>query len=145
MIRFREVCLWAAVSIWCVLAAWPASWWYEAGGMAIPPHRQGDDFQLLYTGGPVRTFTGSYSVVMRDANTGLLVAEEGSAPFTYRVGSKRPDPLRISWWAPKAHEAMRNVPPGTYTLETCWTIHRPLLVAPNKTTCTGPVLFEVSE
>lgn len=67
-----------------------------------------------------RDFLGSYSVIVRRADT-LVVACDGSAgPFTYRAGAALPETVFLEWWLGEPC----NLDPGRYTMQTVWQIDR---------------------
>lgn len=141
-----ERVLWLLVALWAIGAAWPASFWYDAGAFRMPDYVSGADrVEVAYAGGPRRDFKGSYVVLVRNASDNGVVIEDASGVFPYRKGAGRPEPLTIDWWAAREGEAIRNLPPGDYALETCWTVRALAWAAviPPKTTCHDPALFHV--
>ena len=143
-LRWLELLSWVAAFTWGILAAFPASHWYVANELRVDDFQRGTDFGVFFVGGPRREFVGSYSVVMRRAADNEVMAEEDSGAFRYRPGSKRPEPILASWWAPEGAAKMVNVEPGAYVLETCWTIRRPFGgIVPAKTTCIRSNIFRV--
>lgn len=140
MKHVRESLLWVVVSLWMLVALLPANLWYEPGSLRIDDHGYQENFELLYDGYVEHTFKGSYSVVVRDISTRQIVHEETSGIFTYQQDSERPVPLLKDWWAPQ----MGHLEPGSYEMETCWTVHNPLWgLVPSKTTCTQSNIFRV--
>jgi len=138
-----EKCLWSAAVLWAVAALIPASYWYDAHDTRIDDFSEGGEFELLYSGGPVRAFIGSYAVIVRNVEKRQVVGEDRSARFPYRVGGQRPAPLPIAWWAP-GDARLRALPPGSYQMETCWTVHDAFWgVVPAKTTCSESNIFRV--
>ena len=102
--------------------AYPFSYYYSVGELYVDPNPavQGD-VRLVYNGGPNHAFLGKYSVIVREFTNGEIVCDASSAPFEYKLGSKRPDPLTIAWWAP-SDPRCANLAPGVYSMQTCWTI-----------------------
>ena len=136
--------IWAIVAVWLCLAIWPASFWYDAGTLRVPDYTTGiEQLDIAYFGGARRGFRGSYTVIVRDTTTNSVVVEDASGVFPYRADAQRPDPLTIDWWAARQGKAIRNLPPGDYAIETCWTV-RALPIVPSKTTCHDPAIFHVS-
>ncbi len=143
MIGWKEYVIWLALGAWGVMAAWPASFWYEPGQMWVGDYVVGEEMPLRYDGGARHGFTGSYSVVIRKSATNEVVAEDRSSVFQYTPQSQRPTPLTIEWWAP-GDIRMKQLTPGEYRMETCWTVHgRFFGVVPSKTTCTDSNIFQV--
>ena len=142
MLKIREWLFWGAAIVWTGAFALPASLWFDAGQLTVKEWR-GEETEILFSGGPVGNFAGSYSVIIEDATTQAIVAEDRSAVFQYQTGRARPPHIDLAWWAP----GLPDLPPGAYVMETCWTIHRPLGFFPvtNKTTCVTSNIFEVTE
>lgn len=143
--RKLEVAAWLLAVAYAAIALWPASFWYDSGTMRVDDIRQGEQLELIFSGGARRDFIGSYSVIIRDAHSNQVIVEDRSAPFEYFADSRPPDPLTIEWWAPGS-EAMHGLPPGSYIMKTCWTIHGRLFgLMPAKTTCVASNIFRVTE
>ena len=129
--------------IYLALAAWPATHWYDPGRLEIHDTVQGEQIELLYQGGAVRTFFGSYTVIMRDFETQGVVCEARSGFFTYKPEAERPDPITMEWWAAGDYRCYRP-PVGNYITETCWTISGVLWgIVPPKHICATPVSHSV--
>lgn len=131
--RGYERIVWVVAGVWVLLAATPASLWYNAGTVYVEDSVSGTPPSMIYRGGPVRDFKGNYKVILRDAATEKTVYESESGVFGYRTGVERGD-IDLKWWAPLFEYPL---PPGTYFIETCWTVHQPFWgLVPNKNTCT---------
>lgn len=125
------------------LAAFPASYWYDVGATDIPDAPHGEPVKILFTGGPLREFRGSYTVTMRRFETGEIACEARGGPFPYKPGSKRPNPLTMEWWAPSDNRCHRP-PVGTYIVTTCWEVEGPMGgLVPDKHVCSQPEAFNV--
>lgn len=99
--------------------------WYRLGALSVPSPVLEQPTEIKYVGGgPVRNFLGSYSVTIRQQPLNGVVCDARGGPFEYKVGSSRPDPLRMDWWAPSDRRCS-DLPPGDYVLETCWTVEKP--------------------
>ena len=113
----------------------PVSYWYDVGDLVVRDATQNAPAELEYAGGAVRHFLGSYTVVAREFGSRGIVCEAQGGPFQYDPAAIRPDPLTMDWWAP-SDARCSALPVGVYTLETCWTVHRPFFgLVPNKTQC----------
>lgn len=138
-----EILAWLIAAIWVTAAVWPATFWYNPGHMRIVDVEKGQPIELKYDGGVVRSFLGSYSVVLRDIHTSQVVGEMGSARFNYSDEAQRPYPLFLDWWAPNS-EQISYPDRGDYVLYTCWSVHgRFFGLVPSKTTCTESNIFSV--
>ena len=141
--KWIEKTVWGAATLWAMAALVPAAYWYDAHDTRVDDFEAGGVFELLYSGGPVRDFIGSYAVIIRNTETRMIVGEDRSARFAYRVGGQRPAPLTIEWWAP-GDARMHGLPPGSYQMETCWTVHDAFWgLVPPKTTCSESNIFRV--
>lgn len=141
--KLLEGCFWVVAALWAAAALVPATYWYDPRDMRIDDIVEGDQLELLYSGGTVRDFIGSYSVIMREAGRNEIVGEDRSARFRYRSDSNRPDPLTIEWWAP-GDERFHNLRPGSYQMRTCWTVHDAFFgLVPGKTVCSESNIFRV--
>lgn len=139
-------------SVWIALALWPAGYWHDTGFVLVRDHERGEDFRVDFSGGPRAEFVGSYQIVMRRSGTGEIPSTPDGAPngrggpFPYVPNSKKPDVIRISWWAGDKWRAFTKVPAGSYYVDTCWTIHRPFFgLVPDKVTCKRSNVFRVLE
>jgi hypothetical protein len=141
--RKAEATLWLAMIFWGALAAWPANWWFDPGIIEVRDYRAGDTMEIVFTGGPVRSFIGGYSVAVRDAHSMEIVSEDIGGPLEYETDAGRPDPITIEWWAPRAFVA-HHLRPGDYLMQTCWTVLRPFGgFVPAKTVCAETDVFAV--
>lgn len=137
----RELAGWLVAVAWLTMAAWPAEYWMEPGTIRVDDFLQGSDFEVISTSDPIRDFTGSYTVILRDATSGQVVQEYASGIFPYEHGVERPDPIYISWWAP----GITPLSVGTYVMTTCWTVYETFWgIVPKKTTCSESNPFVVA-
>ncbi|MEL7114636.1 MAG: hypothetical protein AAGP08_03450 [Pseudomonadota bacterium] len=144
MKRFEGL-IWVLALAWAIAALVPARFWYDAHDTRVDDFYEGDPFELLYSGGAVRDFIGSYAVIIRNTDTRAIVGEDRSARFPYRADAVRPMPLTITWWAPGDARA-HALPPGSYQMQTCWTIHDAFWgLVPAKTTCSESNIFRVHQ
>lgn len=144
LLNWKEIGIWVVIGLWFLSVSLPASLWYKTGQLHIPDYTQGTNPSIVYNGGPVRNFKGSYGAVVRSAKTGEIVAETPqSSIFSYKPNAARPDLLKLDWWV-NSHEKTMNLPPGSYTMETCWTIRPPLFFLMNKYTCAESNIFTVA-
>jgi hypothetical protein len=121
--RRVELVGWLILGLWGVLLAWPASYWHGVTEVRVIDSTQGQDFEIVIVGRPLREFIGSYQVTVSDAVTGETCAgcEHVSGVRPYSPDNDRPDTVTISWWGPDIdYEALEA---GSYVMETCWTIH----------------------
>ena len=140
--KHAERVIWLLALAWAMIAVWPASFWYNAGALEVEDAQAGAEILLRYNGGPERPFIGSYAVVVRDATTLAVVDEDPSGKFPYRPKVQRPARLTLEWWGPR----LKPLKPGSYFLETCWTVHgRFWGLVPGKTTCNESNVFHILE
>lgn len=120
-----------------------ATYWYENRSVGIANTIEGEPIILTVDRTVKRAFSGSYTVLLRHVSNGVIQCEAGGA-LRYKPGTELPDPVTLAWWAwSDTRCAGPNVPPGTYTVETCWTIHNPWAILPDKTICGVSNVFEV--
>lgn len=113
----------SAAPIWSLTAGlWP---YFDAGPIFVKDSEDGADVELRFDGGPRLPFIGSYSVMVREVDTEAIVVESHSSRFEYVPGTRRPDPLTLGWWAYPDARAL-DLPAGSYTMRTCWTIYNAL-------------------
>jgi len=130
--------------LYLALAAMPATFWYNPGALDIPDVIEGQPIGILHTGGPVREFTGTYAVVVRDFETNRVVCDSRGGPLQFFPRSERPGQVTMEWWAPGDARCHR-LPVGTYLVRTCWRIEGSLWgLVPSKLTCVPPEAFNVT-
>lgn len=102
----------------------PPTIWIKDTHISVSDTRQGDPIEIEYDGRTVREFIGKYGVIVRDAVSGQIVCEARGGPFPYVIGSTRPDPLTMTWWAVSDSRCYgQNMPTGLYEMSTCWSIY----------------------
>lgn len=137
----REAIIWIVFTIWLIALAMPASYYKESGTLKVDTEGQ-EEMIIVYTGEIHREFLGVYSVIIRDAHTDKIVAEDRSNTILYKPNSNRPNPITLDWWAPGIADI--ELPPGYYVMTTCWTIKRPFGgIVPEKHICVTSNVFEV--
>lgn len=137
--RHNNPYVWVFVAFVLAILMTPTTLWIKDTRIAVADTRQGDPIEIEYDGETVRRFVGKYGVIIRDVATNQIVCEARGGPFPYVVGSTRPDPLTMTWWAVSDSRCYgQNVPTGLYEMLTCWSIY-PILgewVSPiSKTHC----------
>ena len=121
----------------------PTTLWIKDSSISVADTRQGEDIEIEYDGQVVRDFVGRYGVIIRDVSSNQIVCEARGGPFPYVVGSTRPDPLTMAWWAVSDTRCYgENLPTGLYSMNTCWSIYPTFRgwVSPiSRTHCIEPV------
>lgn len=88
---------------------------------------------------PVRM---SYSVIIRSVADHVPICDPTSGPFQYNPEST-PGEIDLGWWT-GGDERCWPLDPGTYIMETCWTVASPFAgLVPPKTTCRPSPPFHV--
>lgn len=137
-------CLLALGLSYLVLSVFPGSYWFDVGETEIPEVEQGKPVEILFTGGPVRNFIGSYTVTMREFGSRQIMCEAHGGPFPYDPSSERPDPLTMEWWAVSDPRCYRPAV-GSYIVVACWDIEGPFFgLVPPKQVCTDPAHFRIT-
>ena len=143
LFKFQELLLWGVLIAWTVLLVWPLSFWYDAGEVYVPNILEGEQLTLIYDGVVKRDVDIKYQVITREVDTGLIIDESSSNTFRYRAGTERPHPITIEWWAPESFKS-HKLPPGNYTITTCWTATTLFFgLIPQKTSCSKSNIFTV--
>lgn len=137
--------IWIALGLfYLIVAVYPASRWYDVGTLEIPVSREGEPVLMLYTGGPLKPFVGSYAVTVRHLDNGMIACEASGGPFPYKPGTTRPDPLTMDWWAP-SDPRCSQLRSGTYVIVNCWEIEGLAWgLIPNKRLCSSPKAFNIA-
>lgn len=143
--NFLRKNVWMGFALTYLIAALlPGSLWQNPGQLEVADTRQGEEIHLLFDGGPIRPFFGSYTVTLRDFSGGGVVCEASGGPINYVPGSQYPETITMEWWAPSDRRCW-NPPVGTYSLETCWEVHGPLWgLVPSKRVCAPRAAFTVA-
>lgn len=133
--RVIDLCAIVFGIVYAAMVMTPVGHWYNVGDIAVRDAAAGQPLEIDYHGGAVRQFRGSYSVIVRHFGSRSIACEATSSPFTYEVDAQRPDPLTMDWWAPSDRRCW-TLQPGTYVMETCWTVHSPFRgLVPAKIEC----------
>lgn len=121
----------------------PASWWLSVGDMRAEDGPAGAPVILHVDRAIRRPFRGEWAVVVRSAET--LATSAACPPARggsgYSPDARLPAPLTLDWWR---DGAPCDLPPGRYTLRTCWTIYPAWRVLGDRHLCTGRVPFTLS-
>jgi hypothetical protein len=140
-----EYSIWVAILIWAVFSAVPARYWFDPDVLYVKSYTRGEiPVEILFSRDVNHNFTGSYSVIVRDSYD-TVVAEDGGGPFSYKKTAELPKDITLNWWASAIADDVRNLPVGLYNMETCWTVHSPFYMTPNKTVCVQSNVFEVTD
>ena len=130
--------------IYILLTLLPFGLWYDVGEVEVFDSVVGEEVTLETSGGVKRNFLGSYTVLIKDSTRETVLDADGG-PFPYRTDSDRPEVITLHWWA-NGDPRAKNLPAGTYSMTTCWTVHRPIWgLLPDKHKCTGKVFFKIKE
>lgn len=122
--RHNTLFMWGFLIFAAFVVFVPTSLWIEDTHISVSDAQQGDPIEIEYDGRVVRDFVGNYGVVVRNTATGQIVCEVHGGPLLFVTDSARPDPLTMAWWiANDARCYGMNIPAGSYTMSTCWSIH----------------------
>lgn len=143
--HFLRKNVWMGFALAYLIAALlPGRLWQDPGQIEVADTPEGAEINILFDGGPVRPFLGSYTVTLRDFNGGGITCEAGGGPINYVPGAQYPRSITMEWWAPSDPRCWRPAA-GTYSLETCWEIHGPLWgLVPSKRVCAPRASFTVT-
>lgn len=144
MIKFREVLIWFCTMIFFISIAIPGSLFIDGKELNINNfNSETREIVLMSNNREINfNFRGSYSNIVREADTHEVVFEGPvSGIINYSVNSSLPEPLTLSWWEGQSYQEIKNLPPGFYYMETCWSIYPTFL--PKKNSCVESNIFEV--
>jgi hypothetical protein len=122
-----QVTIWLAVLVYAACDFWFFRFeaYFDVGAVHVESGPRGE-ITLTATGTARRDFIGSYKVIGRSLS-GRKGECEGieSGPIPYQKGGAYPEPpITMHWWEGPGGTC-RDLPPGIYTIETCWTVRRP--------------------
>lgn len=121
--------------VWTGLALVPLDWlWFKPRVLQVADTTVTEPAAIRFERTIRRDFIGEYSVTVRGIDRGI-VCQASSTRFPYERGATLPEPLDMAWWAPGDSRCARLYPPGTYSMETCWTGYVWFRLVPAKTTC----------
>ena len=131
---------------WAFLAILPVeALWYRPGTPVVADTTAGKVPGVAFERKILRNVRMSYSVVIRSLDDMRPICDPRQGPFTYRKDATPPDAPDLVWWT-GADPRCWPQEPGSYLMETCWTVAAPFGgVVPPKTTCRQSPPFRVSE
>ena len=112
-----------------------ARYWFDPTSVWVIDTQKGQSVYMNVERVVKRDFNGSYTATVRYLSNMAIVCEASGA-LHYNTKSTLPDPLTLAWWAygdQRCHGP--NLPEGQFILKTCWTVHQPFVVLPEKTVC----------
>lgn len=110
----------------------PPSYWYEVRSVIVADAVTGTPNQVTAYREIKRPFKGSYHVIIRGVDDASAVCDAASNVFPYRPMPAVLLVKDMAWWAP-SDPRCSNLPPGTYVMDTTWTIHGPFYrLSPDK-------------
>lgn len=121
------------ILLWTALAAVPASWmWFSPGAVIVSDSTTGKPPLIEFDRTIKRNVKMTYQVTIRRMTTKEPVCDPQRGPFTYHHDASLPLPVDLIWWS-GADKRCWPRDPGTYLMETCWTVVRPFwgIVPPN--------------
>lgn len=128
----------AYVALWLA----PATVWYQPHSLQVAQATPGAVPAVALDRHIRHGFLGAYTVDVRDFETGNLVCGKGGS-HRYRAGQSGVKQYDLPAFAGDDAKCA-DLPPDTYTVETCWTVLYPLWgVLPPKTVCIRSNPFKV--
>lgn len=139
MKRVLRIADWLSITlvVWAVLRLIPLeAFWFDPGQIIVGNGSVSHVPVIQYNGEIKRNVLIRYQVVIRNLDSGRIVCDPRSDAFTYRPGTKRPEPILLHEYWTGGNPRCWPLDTGSYIMETCWT-------APNlfwgltgeKTTC----------
>ena len=131
---------------WGVLAVLPVeSFWYRPGAPVVEDTSPHEVPAVSFDREILRDVRISYTVVIRPVESMTPLCDPKAGPFTYRRADLLPEVVDLSWWTGGDQQCWPQEP-GTYLMETCWTVAAPFGgIVPPKTTCRQSPPFRVEE
>lgn len=106
-------------------AALPAeSFWYNPGQVVVKDAEQGTAPRVEFNRHIMREARIGYSAAVRLAGEVAPACDGKVGPFTYQPDNGPIFKKDLVWWV-AGNEACRNLPQGTYWVETCWEVATP--------------------
>lgn len=141
---FRLIDALASIAIlWAVMAVVPAHWfWFDPGRVIVGDSDGTKPPSVSFEREIKRDVRMRYQVVIRKIG-GAAVCDPASAAFTYRKDAELPDDVDLVWWTGGDKRCWPREP-GTYLMETCWTVVSPFWgLVPPKLICRESAPFRV--
>lgn len=133
----------ALVLAYAGLTAAPATWWFDPGVPIVADSTTEAAPEIGFTRTIRRDTLMSYQVVIRRADGLATVCDPSAGPFTYRRAAKLPAHVDLVWWTGGDSRCWPRQP-GTYVMETCWTVEKPFAgLLPPKTVCRASPPFRI--
>lgn len=130
--------------LWLALDAFlSADHWLEVRSVVVEGGPAGAEVTLAVDRTIHRPFDGRYDVYIRTYPS-LSAHCEASGALPYDSDATLPDPVTLTWWAfsdKRCHGP--NLPSGSYSMTTCWTVELPLGL--DRRICIGSPVFQIGE
>ena len=124
--RRLEWAILAAMVIYTGCVVVPASaLWFIPGIPVFSDAVQGDPVPLAYEREIKRDSRIEYAVSIRRAGTNSTVCDVRGGPFTYKASIGPVVDRDLAWWT-QDNPHCNNLSPGSYWVETTWTVVYPL-------------------
>ena len=143
----------ALVTLTIGLLAYLGAWvavdvrdYIDLRAVSVEPANAGESIPITVSRDILSDFDGGYNVTIRTQPSNHVYCTSGDVALHYRTET---DPITgkdLAWWAFGGDCTDRmtpGLPAGTYTLETCHYVSRPLVILPRKTRCVGPEVFRI--
>ncbi len=125
--------IWAGAAVLAVMHFYVFSFekYFDVGEVIIPAVVDREGFDIEASAGPIKSFAGSYKVILRDPITNRAIQEyPKSGVFPYKPKFSEdggilpgyPGATAFDWWVGQAG-VMEPLPPGRFYAVTCWTVH----------------------
>ena len=118
------IIFWMFIYSACV-AVPPSAFWFKPGIPVFSDAMEGDPVPLAYEREIKRDTRIKYAVVLRRPGTTIPVCDDEGGPFTYRANIGPVVDRDLAWWTQNNPDC-NNLKPGSYWIETTWTIVYPL-------------------
>jgi hypothetical protein len=123
---------------------WPAKRWYDLRSVTIADAALGDMITVHVDRSVNHSFTGRYTVVLLDVETGQVVCEGGDQTI-YLPGRELPGIITLDWWTDGAEPPCEaTIYRGLFRLETCVEILHEIPLIGRREDCATSNVFKIN-
>ena len=143
VLRFIDLSVFVLI-MWGMASAIPPNFiWFKPISVLIADSDVGSPPQISVGRIIYHPVLMSYQVAIRDVGNSNTVCDTSGGPFTYEPSALIPDDADLEWWV-GGEGLCWPLNPGTYIVETCWTVEKPFWgLVPPKTICLNSNTFTI--
>lgn len=107
---------------WGIMAVVPLEWfWFDPGHVVVGNGTKAQVPAIQFDRVIKRNTLMRYQVTIRNVDSGHIVCDPASQPFTYRSDAVLPESIQLHEYWTGGDDRCWPLPHGTYVMETCWT------------------------